>query len=393
MPHMINRYILPILLYKLRFAPVVSLHGARQVGKSYLVREILPSTLGPQIYVTMDKSSDRSLANNAPDSFIEKLKNEGLAIIDEAQKAPPLFDAIKHSVDNHRVPGQFILLGSTEFSKRTLIRESLTGRMSGLKLYPLTAAEALSLPFEKSESCLRFSKNPRCTRQELMRHLSRGGMPGIFAVHSDRERINLYKDWIDLTILRGLNLIPGVKLDSELALDILREIATNPEPTASQIAKKLKRDVRRIQTHLNCLQMLFVIHRLNPIQESTGKPLYFICDVGLANYLDAPFDRALHTWIVQEAFAAQEWRENIKESIGYYRSSKGAMTHLVLKSSASLWTAIKIIPHEKLSKIDLLSLHALKKKVPTSTQIKLIALSATTANIDGIDCLPWESIV
>ena len=51
-------------------------------------------------------------------------------VIDEAQKVPKIFDAVKFVVDPSNRPGQFLLLGSTEFSKKTLIRESHTGRIS-----------------------------------------------------------------------------------------------------------------------------------------------------------------------------------------------------------------------------------------------------------------------
>jgi len=67
-------------------------------------------------------------------------------VIDEAQKVPKIFDAVKYTVDQDRRPGRFVLTCSTEFSRETMIQESLTGRLSRLRLFPLTISETLELP-------------------------------------------------------------------------------------------------------------------------------------------------------------------------------------------------------------------------------------------------------
>jgi hypothetical protein len=174
---------------------------------------------------------------------------------------------------------------------------------------------------------------------------------------------------------------------------ILREIATLDEPTAGNIAKKLKRDLRRINTHLTCLELLFAIHKLPPVSGSTGKPLYFLCDVAFAHYLEADFLRCLHTWLVQEVMANREWSSNIKEEIGFFRSSKGAMTHLVIQHSRAEWTAVKIIAHEKFSEKDLFSLTRLHERLPPKLKLNLIALTSTRAKFANVECYPWESVV
>ncbi|MBI4406127.1 MAG: ATP-binding protein [Deltaproteobacteria bacterium] len=90
----------------------------------------------------------------------------------------------------------FILLGSTEFSKMTLIRESLTGRMSRLRLFPLNLAEVSSLKANSSRSAIFANEKTRISRRELMRYLERGGMPGMFAIRDESERIALLEDWL-----------------------------------------------------------------------------------------------------------------------------------------------------------------------------------------------------
>ncbi len=104
-------------------------------------------------------------------------------IIDEAQKVPVIFDAIKYSVDERRIPGKFIILGSTEFSKLMLVRESLTGRVSKACLYPFTLAESRHATFDSINRAKSLNHSPKIGRVDLLRFLVRGGFPGIFTVN------------------------------------------------------------------------------------------------------------------------------------------------------------------------------------------------------------------
>lgn len=96
---MIQRHSTPFLLAALADTPVVFLDGARQTGKSTLVRHIGQSiTHAP--YFTMDDLSVLSSAHNDPQGFIAGLPEK--VILDEIQRVPELFLAIKASVDRNR---------------------------------------------------------------------------------------------------------------------------------------------------------------------------------------------------------------------------------------------------------------------------------------------------
>ena len=122
---------------------MVTLQGPRQCGKSTLTREWVTQWVKGSSYRTLDRLSDQEFARDNPESFLAQSEKAPLQIVDEAQKAPPLFDAIKAQVDENPRPGQFLLLGSTEFSRETQIRENLTGRISRQRLFTLTGAEAI----------------------------------------------------------------------------------------------------------------------------------------------------------------------------------------------------------------------------------------------------------
>ena len=129
MSHPIRRHLTQMILKKLKLSPLVAIRGARQTGKSFLGIEILPDHLSRIHYLSLDEKSLRVSAQESPDDFLKRYPHAFPLIIDEAQKSPDLFDALKLTIDQNRIPGRFVLLGSTEFSKLAKIRESLTGRI------------------------------------------------------------------------------------------------------------------------------------------------------------------------------------------------------------------------------------------------------------------------
>jgi len=100
----LERNITDALLSALSDTPVVPLHGARQSGKSTLVRWRVERKR-KAAYFTMDDASVLAAATADPDSFIQA--TSGPLVIDEVQLVPDLFRAIKLDVDRRRIPGRF----------------------------------------------------------------------------------------------------------------------------------------------------------------------------------------------------------------------------------------------------------------------------------------------
>ena len=154
--------------------------GARQVGKSTMLRR-LADRQGRQC-VTMDDQQTRELARNDPKLFFQTFKPP--LLIDEAQKAPELFETIKVICDNTEERGLFWLTGS---QSRKLVRragDSLAGRICILKMYSLSQRELLGIcpedsldfSFEALQKRSRlFPDNNIC---DTFEHIWRGGLPG-----------------------------------------------------------------------------------------------------------------------------------------------------------------------------------------------------------------------
>lgn len=393
MNHIRPRYALELLLKKIKFSPVVLIQGPRQTGKSFLVKNLLPDKIKKE-YRTLDLASVKMFASENPDTFIRENEPETILIIDEAQKVPLLFDSIKAYVDEKRVPGQFILLGSTEFSKLTNISESLTGRATRLKVFPLTLAESRLLPLNITK--YHINEKPRVTRVELLKYLKNGGMPGLFGIKNEAEKFNALKDWIDLTAHRDSLNFKNVKIESDLILRILSAISFLEDTSIGSIGKYLRVDVRKIKTHINVLSTLFVVNRIDPYPNSTGKPQYFFCDVGFLGYFQSTFEKKLKTFVVQEFLAQLSYMEHDLKKIYFYRSSKGRLIDLIVCKNESVELVIKIFAEEQTQSKQYELLRSFKERNLNyiNDTTKLIALTGSLIKIkcDDIIIYPWESI-
>ncbi|MGI8792445.1 MAG: ATP-binding protein [Acidimicrobiales bacterium] len=137
LPQLHPRYALEQLLGALADTPVVAVNGARQVGKSTLVTELLTRPGDAQL-VTLDDQTQRAAALADPRTFVRR---DGLLIIDEVQRVPDLLPAIKAEVDRDRRPGRFLLTGSARLPSPAEMSASLAGRVEIIDLWPLSQGE------------------------------------------------------------------------------------------------------------------------------------------------------------------------------------------------------------------------------------------------------------
>ncbi|MBI1860834.1 MAG: AAA family ATPase [Deltaproteobacteria bacterium] len=361
--------------------------GPRQVGKSTLLREILAPVLKAQ-YQTLDERDVRNRALASPSHFL-LAESQDLSvplIIDEVQKAPELFDEMKALIDKRRVPGRFFLSGSTEFSQKTGIRESLTGRIGISRLYPLNLAEITRRSL--GNSWLKFKPEIRTTAWEIEEFLQNGGMPGICFLRSQEERSAVIDSWLETTCFRDLQQVQGSRLEGQLARDILLTVASQDFPTASSIAAALKVDPRKVKTYLLGLEGLFVIHSVAPHAKGVGKTRYLLFDCGIAARLGASRFNRLRIWILNEFLTQSEYHGKGHVFPRYYQSKKGShvafVTALDGKETGIILTE-ESSPGTYLQRTAI----AFKERVLGANAIILAPTSQESSLATKVRVLPW----
>lgn len=361
MPHTRKRQILPLLVKRLKLWPVLGLIGARQTGKSTLLRELLIDKIDFD-YFTMDSKTTRALAERSPDSFCEP-ENGKLKIIDEIQKVPPLFDAVKFHVDKKRRPGTYILSGSTEFSQFTGIQESLTGRIGILHLYPFNLTEIHQLPFGAYWDS-KQKVNSLISAKEFSLKLKKGGMPGLFYLHNDSEWEAATQLWFETSCYRDLAKIMAKNFDGELALSILTELAQAEEPNTISIAQALNKDSRVVTRYLEGFVKILIIKKIKPHPLGIGKDFYYFLDSGLASFLGANSRRSLESHILNECLSHYEYKGIQRPNVSYYKSQKGAILPFILEwKNKKNRIVVQISENEEPRKAELAALNAFIAKI------------------------------
>ena len=160
--------------------PIVMVTGARQVGKTTLLKQLCESNRG---FVTLDTPENRIMAIDEPAAFLEKHKPP--VIIDEFQYAPNLLPYIKAYADKHKNYGDYWLTGSQSFISMKNVSESLAGRVGIVNLFSLSNSEIKGTLFNEYNTgydnlVLRQKAAVPMSKQEVFAQILKGGMPHIY---------------------------------------------------------------------------------------------------------------------------------------------------------------------------------------------------------------------
>ena len=251
--------------------PALLLGGARQTGKSSLLRRMLPDAE----YVTLDRVALAAEAEESPNRFLDRFKRQ--VILDEIQYAPALFRELKIRIDADRQAyGRWILTGSQRFQLMAGISESLAGRIGLLQLETLAAKEL--------RDSGHFSKS------EIETCLWRGGYPELWANSRLRPQI-FYEDYIQTYLERDLKAL----VQASNIRDFQRFIqicATRAGQllNLTDMAKDVGVSAKTIKSWIGALEASGIVYLLSPYFANIGKrlaksPKLYFSDNGLLAHL------------------------------------------------------------------------------------------------------------
>ncbi|NQW45819.1 MAG: ATP-binding protein [Deltaproteobacteria bacterium] len=314
MPHLRQRLALAPLRRLAKLWPVVGLVGLRQVGKSTLIRDLLNISN----FVTFDDDDSRTDAENSPKVFLAKYARP--FAIDEVQKVTKIFDALKSEVDKKRVPGTFYISGSQRFSAGELTRESLTGRIGTLRLFPLTLREGTST----------------VNLDSFVKAMQRGGLPvPMFLRDADSRRL-YWDSWLETTMVRDLSRSYGKGYDLDFAWVVLNEISGMLKQGAYPEISLFSKDSRKVTRYLKAMENIFLVNRLPCHPAGTGRDFWLMGDSGLVTHLLQEKCRSepgtlilARHFIYNEIVGSLEYQLK-KERITYFKSARGEPVDFVI---------------------------------------------------------------
>ena len=366
--------------------PIVGVTGPRQSGKTTLTQNVFPE----KRYVTFDDRDTRTLADSNPLDFIRAFP-DGL-IIDEAQKVPDIFDALKMVVDSNKTdPGTYILTGSSQFKLKKNMSDSLAGRAAFLELLPFSINEL---------------SNSDVLPDDPYDVIYQGCYPPLH----DPERSFIASDWfenyIDTYLSRDVEEFINVS-----NLSTFRKFIQVCALHSGQILSmdSISRDVgisaTTVKSWLSILENSYLIHFLEADTNNLGRTLvktpklYFI-DTGLLCHLlrleskeELLLDRMKGAII--ETFAVSEMlksRTNVgkKGNLTYFRDRKGFEVDIIAD-----WKRTRAVEIKSSSKTEAKKSANVRKYLELrddpKTKGAIFYLGDNTITINNIDYVSWRN--
>lgn len=265
----IDRHLASEVLEAVKTARIVNIIGPRQAGKTTLVREILDAGT----FITLDDTSVLAALEADPIGQLRDLKKtaDGAPIIiDEAQRSTTLALAIKQIVDNDRRMGQFILTGSSNVFRTAAVADSLAGRVSTLKLWPLSVSE---IEEKKPSSIIDWALSPSPSldaltapaplqRQDYIGLVIAGGYPEIRGLPL-KARQKRYRDYVDDVVDRDVaDILKVRKSDAMRRLIDQMAVRTANEINIAEICEIIGVQRPTMEQYLDVLTRLSLVIKL-----------------------------------------------------------------------------------------------------------------------------------
>lgn len=354
-----ERFIAPQLLAALADTPVVFVQGPRQSGKTTLVQNLRARGY-PAEYRTLDDAAVLAAARGDPDGFVDALPER--TILDEVQRAPDLFRAIKRSVDVRRTPGRFLLTGSAHALVLPQLSESLAGRMEVLTLWPFSQGEIEGRRECFVDACFARAFAPgRCRDTAwpaLVARIVRGGYPVALARASAARRAAWFGSYVTTILERDVRDLAQVQHRRDLPR-LLRLMAARAAGTLNlaDLARDAQMPLSTLQRHWALLEAVFFVQTLpawsgNLTVRLAKAPKVLMGDTGLlCHLLGLDAQRLLHDDLmvgaVLETFVGMELAKQCawsraRPSLYHYRTHAQREVDIVLEDAGGRLVGIEV---------------------------------------------------
>ncbi|KUK76544.1 MAG: Putative ATPase (AAA+ superfamily), partial [candidate division WS6 bacterium 34_10] len=263
---------------------VLIIYGARQVGKTTLVKNFLSNTNLKYSFYTGDDIQFAKDLSKCDLYTIKKLVGDiELLVIDEAQKIDNIGRALKLIVDN--IDNIYVLVtGSSSFDLANSTSEPLTGRKNLITLYPISLQELL------------YDTTQYNLSRRLGEFLVYGMYPNVVSLDSFKDKENRINEIRDSYLIKDILEFNKVKR-SQLVVDLLRHLAfqVGSEVSTVELGRNLGIDNKTVKRYLDLLEKSFVIFSLSGFSRNLRKEIskmekYYFYDNGIRNSLIKNFN-------------------------------------------------------------------------------------------------------
>jgi predicted AAA+ superfamily ATPase len=354
---------------------VVIINGARQTGKSTLAELCLRNR--PEVVRRyLDDPRTRASADADPVAFLDAT---GTMLIDEVQRVPELWLAIKHAVDRDPRPGRFLLTGSARLLGLSQLPDALPGRSETIELFPLSQGEIDGEPDGFVDAVFAHGTGLRAKPSELRRRdyldrAARGGYPEAVRRATPRRRTQFFRSYLDDIMSRDVHQVADIRRGA----DMRRLVGTLAAQSGgllnySRLSSDLALPASTVRDYVELLELIYLIRLIpawsaNATARAVATPKLVFNDVGLAGFLvagvtnDATTGGLVETFVLGELARQITWSRTVPR-LYHYRDRDGYEVDAVLEDNAGRVVAIEVKAAETVRTDDFRSLRVLQRRL------------------------------
>lgn len=362
------------------FSKVVLVLGARQVGKSTLLKNVFPDL--PTF--TFDAYLDPYGVRIDPDMFLQQF--EGPIILDEVQYVPELLSAIKRRVDTKQQAGQYFLTGSQNFAVLKNLSETMAGRVSILILHPMTLHEIYGysdkhwlLALLKDPSTLPSTCKTIISDLSLWHVLWQGGLPGLLTVPQKHVQ-GVLQSYLNTYAERDIRLLEDIRNlgDFKRFMSLLAAM-TAQEVNEAHFGREIGISHTTARRWVSLFNASFQWVEIPPYYGNTIKRIAkkrkgYIADTGLASLLlklssqesvgSSPhFGSLFESYVIQQIIAVAA-SYSLEPNFYHWRTKGGAEVDLLLEIDNRV-IPIEIKARTYINKNDARGIRAFRETYPS----------------------------
>jgi predicted AAA+ superfamily ATPase len=412
---MFGRWVEPVWAKKFAAPYVHIVFGARQTGKSTLLRRLLPNAA---VWLDFSRPAERADYLRNPDQLIARCralgagKSPSVVVIDEAQNVPPIFDAVQHLYDDAKKRWRFVLCGSSARKLRATGANLLPGRSFLHHLYPLLVAER---PFPETEShklpvtsplplpATTGVKEPWFPPADLTERLTFGELPAVVAAPAP-HRPEILRAYCLVYLEEELRREALIK-DWAAFARFLQLAATESGRMLNyaKISKDAGVTVPTVKNYYQLIEDMFIGFRVTAFSASPRKSLlsterFFFFDVGVRHAaaelpLQAATVRANPGPVFEQWVGIELWKRLKYLGTGklhYLRTKAGAEVDFIIERSGKL-TPVEVKWTDNPSVLDARHLLAFLAEHPKQARHGYIVCrcKAPLRLHEKVTALPW----
>ena len=302
-------------------------------------------------------------------------------VLDEIQKAPDLFPAIKLTVDTARQPGRYLLTGSANVLTLPRLSESLAGRMEILPLFPFSAGELegarerfLARLFDGSIA----KPGPTSRSNDIASRLVRGGYPEAVRRRADDRRAAWFASYVSTPPTGCARPCPRGRPAYLPQLLALLASRASGLLNLADVGRDAGLPHTTVTRYLALLETVFLVHRLPAWSINLGRrlvkaPKLHLVDTGLACHLvgadarrlrgDRPLlGRLLETFVVSELRKQISWSKP-RTGLYHFRTAAGSEVDAVLERADGTIAGIEVKASATAGPADFAALRALRDQL------------------------------